>query len=252
MKVASIQLDIAWENKEKNIAKTGYLIKQAKEDQCDLVVIPEMFNTGFSMNVNSTAEQVGGKTTQQLCELAKQYDINLIAGLVESTDNHHFNVALFISRNGKVNARYIKNHPFSLAGEDKAYVAGDEQVVFDVKGVRASVFICYDLRFPELFRKVAKEVEVIFVIANWPATRQEHWETLLRARAIENQCFVVGVNRIGKDGNGLIYGGGSLVFDPLGEELSKGEMDQEYIVTEIDIKQVASVRRDFPFLQDMR
>ena len=129
---------------------------------------------------------------------------------------------------------------------------GNEQVVFEVDGIKSSIFICYDLRFPELFRKVAKDINVIFVIANWPEVRQPHWESLLQARAIENQCFIVGVNRIGKDGNDLIYGGGSNVFSPLGENLSRGGKNQEYIVTDLDTAEVGAVRERFPFLQDMK
>lgn len=252
MKIASIQLDIVWEDKQANLSKAERLIQQAKKDDCDLVVLPEMFNTGFSMNASSIAESVNGKTTQQLCEIAKQNNINLIAGITESLDDQFLNIAIFITRDGEVNAKYIKNYPYTPSGESKAYSTGNEQVIFDVDGVSSSLFICYDLRFPELFRKVAKQIEIIFIIASWPEIRQDHWESLLKARAIENQCFVVGVNRIGSDANKLAYAGGSHVFDPLGKDLSRGGKNQEYIVTDLDIAEVNKIRRKLPFLEDIK
>lgn len=252
MRVASIQLDIAWEDKEKNLERAERFVGSAKDDNCDVVVFPEMFNVGFSMNVASIAEPRNGLTTRRLCELAKHHDIHLIAGYAEQSGEKGKNVALSIDRNGKVVGRYVKNHPFSFANEHESYVPGNKQAIFEMDGTKCSMFICYDLRFPELFRRVAKEVEIIFVIANWPEARQAHWESLLKARAIENQCFVVGVNRIGKDGNDLVYGGGSHVYHPLGEDLSRGGKGQEYVVTELNIAQTGSVREEFPFLQDMK
>lgn len=252
MKIASIQFDICWEDKKRNFDRASVLVKRAKQDDCDCVVFPEMFNSGFSMNSERIAEPANTETSLFLCRLAEQYSINLIAGFSEKTNDHAENIAVFIDRKGKMNARYIKNYPYSYVKENKYYSCGDQQVVFDLEDSKASMFICYDLRFPELFRKVAKDVEIIFVIANWPVTRQVHWEVLLRARAIENQCFVVGVNRIGSDGNGLKYDGGSHVFGPSGEDLSRGEEHQEYIITQIDITQVKRIRSDFPFLKDIK
>ncbi len=252
MKIASIQLNISWENKQENLIKAERFIETAKNDNCDLIVFPEMFNTGFSMDVGKIAEQPNSDTTRALCELAKKYRINLIAGYAEKDNSKGKNVALIIGREGNVNARYVKNHPFSFAKEHESFLPGNEQVVFEVDGIKSSIFICYDLRFPELFRKVAKDIKIIFVIANWPEVRQPHWEALLQARAIENQCFIIGVNRIGKDGNDLVYGGGSNVFSPLGINLSRGGKNQEYIVTDLDISEVGAVRERFPFLQDMK
>lgn len=252
MKIASIQFNICWEDKKKNFERASRLIERAKQDDCDCVVFPEMFNSGFSMNLDVIAEPENTQTSLFLCGLAKQYSINIIAGFAEKTDDGAENIAVFIDRQGNRNARYIKNYPYSYAGEDKLYLSGDQQVVFGFEDSKASLFICYDLRFPELFRKVAKEVDIVFVIANWPVTRQEHWETLLKARAIENQCFMVGVNRIGSDGNGLKYGGGSHVYGPSGEDLSRGGKHQEYIITQIDLAQAKRTRSDFPFLKDIK
>ena len=211
-----------------------------------------MFNTGFSMNAEAITEPTNTKTSHFLCQLAKTHQINLIAGFVEKIEDENENIAVFINRNGQIKSRYVKNYPYSCAGEDKVYASGDQQVIFEFENHPASIFICYDLRFPELFRKVAKQVEVIFVIASWPKARQEHWEVLLKARAIENQCFVVGVNRIGRDGNDLEYGGGSHVYSPSGEALSRGDKNQEYIVTEIDFYEVEKTRKMLPFLDDIK
>jgi predicted amidohydrolase len=253
MKIASIQLNIEWENKARNLTRAERFIDVAKKDGCDLIVFPEMFNTGFSMNVKDICDPPDSPTVQSLSKLAKTYCINVIAGYAERAEEEKGkNVALVIDKKGEIKAKYVKNHPFSFENEHEYFVPGSEQVLFNIEGAKCSIFICYDLRFPELFRKVAKEVDIIFVIANWPETRQEHWESLLKARAIENQCFIVGVNRIGMDGNELVYGGGSHVYNPLGQDLSCGGKAQEYIVTDININEVREVREKFPFLQDMK
>ncbi len=252
MKIASIQLNIVWEDKQRNFERVNEFAIQAKKDGCELIVFPEMFSSGFSMNADSIAEDAGTETTQFLSELANKNQINIIAGFVEKNSDLNENVAVYVNRQGSIKARYVKNYPFTKAGEDRFYASGNEQVVFDFADHSAGLFICYDLRFPELFRKVAKRAEIVFVIANWPVTRQMHWEALLKARAIENQCYVVGVNRIGQDGNGLEYGGGSHVYSPSGEDLSRGDKNQEYIVTEIDLSLVNKLRKEFPFLDDMK
>jgi predicted amidohydrolase len=186
--------------------------------------------------------------------LARQYKINLIAGFsAKSPDNEKAeNIAVVYDRKGELIARYTKLHPFSFAKEDQYYIAGNNTVLFNIDGMPASVFICYDLRFPEVFRSVAKEVQAIFVIANWPAARKEHWETLLKARAIENQCFVIGVNRTGKDGNGLCYSGDSCIFDPSGNKICSGGENDEFLIGEFNPHDVIETRSKFPFLEDMR
>lgn len=252
MKLASIQLDIQWHDKTANLEKAAFYVEKAMLDGCELIVFPEMFNTGFSMDTKSTLEKQEGHSSRVLCELARQFEINIIAGITQEKLGKGENVALFINKKGKIVSRYVKNYPFKLAGEHKHYSEGNEQVLFDLGSYRASLFICYDLRFPELFRKVAKDVDMIFIIASWPIARQNHWEVLLQARAIENQCFVVGVNRIGSDGNGLEYGGGSHVFSPAGVDLSSGTALQEYIVTEVILDETKKLRQSFPYLEDIK
>ena len=252
MKIASIQLNIVWENPLENLKRAEKFIEKAKFEDCDLVVFPEMFNSGFSMNADVIAEPIDGKTCQLLSKLANKHQVNIIAGMVQKQNNEFSNISVMFDRKGKLKARYVKNYPYSNADEDKYYIAGDKPEVFEIDGIKSSVFICYDLRFPELFRKVAKQVELIFVIASWPETRQDHWQTLLKSRAIENQCFVAGVNRIGTDGNQLNYIGGSQVYDPMGVNLSTAGKNDEYTVTTINVSEVKKVRTALPFLNDIK
>lgn len=256
MKVASIQLNSVWEDPKYNLERVEQFVHKAQNDGCDVVILPEMFSSGFSMNAKKIAEQANGSSCQMLCQLAQEHHINLIAGLVEKIDDEdndvYQNVAVMIDRNGQIIARYIKNYPFSNAGEHLYYQAGNETVVYEIDGVKASTFICYDLRFPELFRQVAQQVEMMVVIASWPAARLDHWLSLLKARAIENQCFVVGVNRIGRDGNDLDYTGGSQVVDPFGHIISLADEKTEYQMTELNISKVKKIREQLPFLQDMK
>lgn len=254
MKIALIQLNIAWESKETNYKRAESFAKKAAEEKCDVIVFPEMFNTGFSMNVPAIAEDENGQTNSVLSEIAKRYGLYLIAGfpVKEHDKEKGRNIAVVYDRRGIRIAAYTKIHPFSFSGEDKYYIAGNDTVIFDIDGIPSSIFICYDLRFPEVFRKVAKNVQAIFVIANWPSSRKDHWEILLKARAIENQCFVIGVNRTGTDGNGIHYSGASHIFDPSGNGILFGNDKEEFLSGEINPSEVAEVRSKFPFLKDMR
>ena len=254
MKIALIQLDIAWESKKANYERAKSFVKRASEEKCDVVVFPEMFNTGFSMNISAIAENDDGETNSVLSEIAKKYDIYLIAGfpVKEQDEEKGRNIAVVYDRRGIRIAAYTKIHPFSFSGEDKYYIAGNDTIIFNIDGIPCSIFICYDLRFPEVFRKVAQDVHAVFVIANWPASRKDHWETLLKARAIENQCFVIGVNRTGTDGNGITYPGASHIFDPLGNDILCGGEKEEFLTGNTNPAEVAEVRSRFPFLKDMR
>lgn len=251
MKIMSVQLDIAWQDSAQNLLSLREYLQQVEPGQVDVVVVPELFHCGFSMQVDQVSQSKGGEVYTALSDLARQYGVYLVAGFAERVSSTQArNCALVFDQNGNEQACYVKNRTFNFAGEGDYYQAGSEQVEFEIKGTSCSVFICYDLRFPELFRQVVPQAEMIFVIANWPESRQSHWEVLLRARAIENQCFVVGVNRIGKDGNGLRYAGGSMVVDPAGEILSYAASDQVSQLTEISETNVKQVRRRYPFLQD--
>lgn len=254
MKIALVQLNIEWEMKKVNYRNAEKYAEKASQEGCDIVVFPEMFTTGFSMNASSIAEDVHGETSSVLSVMAQKYNINIIAGYaVKSSDQDKAqNMAVAYNREGGLIAKYAKMHPFSYAKEDQHYAAGGKPVIFNIEGVSSSIFICYDLRFPEVFRSIAKAVQTIFVIANWPSTRKAHWEVLLRARAIENQCFVIGVNRTGKDANGIHYSGNSCIYDPSGNKICSGNKTDKFIVGEINPCNVLETRTAFPFLKDMQ
>lgn len=254
MKIALIQLDIAWESKKANYARAEHFFRKAARESCDVIVFPEMFNTGFSMNMPVVAEEEDGETSRFLSASAKQYGLFVLAGfaIIQPGQKKASNLAVAFDRSGSVIARYSKIHPFSFAKEDRHFSAGTARVIFPIEGVQVSVFICYDLRFPEIFRDIAREVQAVFVIANWPGSRKDHWETLLKARAIENQCFVIGVNRTGKDGNAISYPGASHVFNPLGKDICSGGPRKQFLTCEIDPEEAVKTREEFPFLTDMR
>lgn len=245
MKVALIQLNIVFETKKTNYKKTMFFIKKAASLNCDAAVLPEMFDTGFSMNVSAVADN--GETDLLLSEMAKKYGIYIIAGFAarDHESGKYKNIAGIYNREGIRIASYAKMHPFPLVDEGRYYTAGKSPVIFDIDGMKSSVFICYDLRFPEVFRRVAKQVQSIFVIANWPSSRKDHWETLLKARAIENQCFVIGVNRIGADADNT-YSGSSVIYNPFGNVVCSGNDTDELITGEIDPSEVFRIRSEFP------
>ncbi|MDA3807414.1 MAG: hypothetical protein PF440_05790 [Thiomicrorhabdus sp.] len=259
MKIASLQWSGVWEESSSNIdslrSQLIDIIGQGPQAQkIDIVVLPELFHTGFSMHPERFTS-AANELLSNLAKLAGEFGIYLMAGVAEAEVDEeaviYRNSGWVFTPSGQRSARYIKQMPFSYANEQAIYPPGNQPSLFELNGVTCSLFICYDLRFPELFRKVAGEAEVIFVIANWPESRQSHWETLLTARAIENQCFIVGVNRVGRDGNDLNDCGGSMVISPLGEVLSYGKANDEVIITDIETSQVQQVRTQFPFLQDM-
>ncbi|QKI89649.1 nitrilase-related carbon-nitrogen hydrolase [Thiomicrorhabdus xiamenensis] len=233
------------------------------EDVCQLLLLPEMFASGFSMQPEKFAESPHGEVSQALSALAVEYHLNILAGVAQSDEpgqgrREFYNRALYLTQAGKLKQAYSKQRLFSYAGENRIYKAGDSNRVFHIacaeQSLRAAVFICYDLRFPELFRQLAREVEIVFVLANWPSSRQTHWRTLLKARAIENQCFVVGVNRVGEDENTLHYAGGSVIFNANGDCLLDCQQQpwNDFSISMVELqRQVAHQRSEFSFLEDL-
>ncbi|WP_051144984.1 nitrilase-related carbon-nitrogen hydrolase [Thiomicrorhabdus sp. Kp2] len=262
MNIVALQWDSIWLDSTANLmeleAKIATLFQS--NEKIDLLILPELFHGGFSMQPESFAESVDGEVTQTLAGLAKKYAVVIVAGVGQKQVRTNcygqqalfYNRALAFNSDGQQIAAYTKQKLFSYANEQQTYIAGHQPKMVDINGSPFALFICYDLRFPELFRQVAQQVKGMIVIANWPDSRQNHWETLLKARAIENQCFVIGVNRIGQDGNGLNYLGGSMVVSPLGEVLAYGNSEQECITATIELEQVEKVRKQFPFLEDMQ
>jgi omega-amidase len=253
MKIIGCQLDIRWENKEANHANVRRLLQEASPSPGSLIVLPEMFATGFSMNVDAVTDDRDRTTQIFLARLAAGYKAYVLAGVVtRCEDGRGLNQAVIYKPTGRELARYSKLHPFSYAGETDYYAPGTWIATFACNSFRIAPFICYDLRFPEAFRAATRQgVQVLVVIANWPAARESHWTSLLKARAIENQSYVIGVNRCGKDPNHA-YSGRSRIIDPRGKILKDAGSAEGCIEAQVDLQDLLSYRRDFPALKDMR
>jgi omega-amidase len=253
MKVYCCQTDIVWEDKSRNFDAARKLIDSARPEPRSLVLLPEMFATGFSMNVPGIAEATKSETADFLSRTASEFSVYLMGGIVTTAaDNRGLNQAVIFNPVGKEIARYSKIQPFSLGGEAKAYAAGDDIVIFDWEGVKVAPFVCYDLRFPEGFRRaVRKGAEMFAVIANWPVMRIGHWVTLLQARAIENLAFVAGTNRCGTDPK-LQYNGRSLIVNEHGSVLADAGDGAKVISADVNPTAIRQWRTDFPALSDMR
>ncbi len=250
MKTAALQLDIVWEDRSANYETIRGYAQKARDAGAELLILPEMFATGFSFNTSYTAESKEGETASFIRSLAQEYKMTVVGGYVQlQPGGPPHNVALACDKEGNDLGCYSKIHVFSYSGEDKVHGKGYEPVFFDVAGVSTTCFICYDLRFPELFRKVVDNVHLIVVIASWPAQRQAHWDILLKARAVENQCYIIGVNRVGK-GGGLDYTGGSVIIDPLGSIISNSGGREALIHADVNPSYVNEIRTSFPFLED--
>ena len=234
MKTALVSLNLIWENKEENLNLCKQYIKNSSNKSVDLIIFPEMTLTGFSNNVALTAENYeNSESINAFSLLAKKFNIGIVFGVVIESDNKGLNQAIFIDKNGEIIGEYSKVHPFSFAGEDKCFDAGSNLCVIKFMGMNIGLTICYDLRFPELYSGLATKCDLIVNIANWPSKRIEHWNSLLKARAIENQLFIAGVNRIGTDGIGLEYTESSKLFNANGEQLNF-EQTNDMKIYEID------------------
>ena len=251
MKVVCAQTDIVWEDKAANFAHVRALLDKAEMVPGSLIVLPEMFATGFSMNSKATVDN--GETCAFLVDLAKRHRSSVMGGLVErGRVKAGRNTLLAVDAHGKILSRYCKMFPFRLGGERDAHDLGEEVVTFTLEVMTVAPFICYDLRFPEIFRTAsAKGAELMVVIANWPSKRVDHWVTLLRARAIENLTYVIGVNRSGKDPFHE-YPGRTLIIDPHGRIMADAGANESVITADIDPEVVRNWRKEFPALRDRR
>lgn len=252
MKIALIQHDIAWADREANFAHLRPLIAEAATHGARLIVLTEMFSTGFVVDRADIGEPEGGPSSTFLSDLARQHQVWLGGSCPEvvADDPRPFNSFVLAGPDGSIH-RYRKIHRFSFGGEDRHFRAGSEHVCVVVDDVRVTMFVCFDLRFADEFWVRAHDTDLYVVPANWPASRRQHWMTLLRARAIENQAYVAGCNRVGT-GDGLDYSGDSRVFDPLGEPLAEGDATEQILYAEIDPDRVRHTRSHFPFLNERR
>ena len=250
LKISLLQIDQAWENPSANLDRYGELMSGC---QTDLFVLPEMFQTGFSMDT-SFAEDMGGPSMKWLKEKSKEHQAAIYTSLMISENENYYNRGVFVEPNGTVNY-YDKRKTFGMAKEDEYFEAGKDEVVVNYKDWKFQLQICYDLRFPEIVRNKVHEgavnYDVSLYVANWPEKRIEHWDSLLRARAIENQSFVIAVNRVGVDGNNFSYVGHSQAIDPAGKFLLK-PFNQDGINSVVMRRgEIRSIREMLPFLKDM-
>lgn len=259
MRVAVVQHDPVWEDAAATRAALDPVVAAAVAGGARLVVLPEMFAVGFSMRTDVTAEPEDGPTATWLRDTARTHGVWLLGTLPERRpdDERPRNSCHVVDPDGTLVARYDKVHRFGYAGEDE-HVApqqlppGGGTVTVDVEGLRVTPIICYDLRFADLTWAAAQDTDCYVVPASWPAPRREHWRTLLRARAVENQAWVVGANRVGADGNGLEHAGDSVVVDPLGRVHAEAAHAPTTLHADVDPATVAEVRGQLPFLRDRR
>lgn len=246
MKVALVQSDISWENPKENRRHFDMLIDSIATN-VDLIVLPEMFSTGFTMNPSNVVEPMNGETVLWMKTVAMKNECAVTGSIAVCQQEKFYNRLIFVFPNGEVSF-YDKRHLFSLAGEDKVYTKGIDRIIINFKGFKICPQICYDLRFP-VFSRNTVDYDLLLYVANWPDLRIDAWDILLRARAVENQCFVIGVNRIGKD-NKNQYNGHSQAIDFLGNYLLKPVEREAALVVELHKNQLVSFREQFNFLSD--
>lgn len=244
-------MDIVWEDKERNLVKVERFVKEAADGKVELLLFPEMTLTGFSMNTAETAEE-GRESVKSISELAARFNVNIGFGWAESVSGgmarNHYTV---VSSAGDELSDYVKIHPFSYGEENRYFTPGDKIRVFSTGVFEISTFICYDLRFPEIFQAASSKAGLIIVAANWPAARKEHWRVLLQARAVENQAFIAGVNCVGDKG-GQYYSGNTMLLDPQGNILKELDGVEDMIEAEIDMDAVKRYRETFPQKKDRK
>jgi omega-amidase len=246
-----IQSQLHWENKGANLAMFEEKIMGIR-GHTEIVVLPEMFSTGFSMQPKKLAESMSGETVNWMKRIAATKKIILTGSLIIEEDGQYFNRLLWVLPDGHL-GYYDKRHRFAFAGEDHEYTAGHKRLIAQVKGWKINLQVCYDLRFPVWARQHSGETpeyDVLLYVANWPERRNHAWKTLLTARAIENQCYVVGLNRVGDDGNGIHHSGDSMVIDPLGVTLYHKEEAEDVYTIILQKDALQTVREKFPFWKD--
>lgn len=254
LKVTLIQTNLHWENVEDNLRMFDEKINSIKE-RTEVVVLPEMFSTGFSMAPERLAQTMDGSAVQWMKQKAAEKNIIITGSLIIEEDGQYWNRLIWMQPNG-VFGTYNKRHLFGFGGEHEHYQAGDKRLIASVKGWKVCLTVCYDLRFPVWSRNAispetdAPAYDVLINVANWPERRSTPWKTLIHARAIENQCYAIGVNRVGNDGNNIYHSGDSSLIDPLGEIIYRKSHDEDIFTTTLERARLDEVRKNFPFLKD--
>jgi predicted amidohydrolase len=247
LKITFVQPDIIWEDRDSNLKhlENSYF---SDLESTHILILPEMFNTGFSMNANNISESMNGPTVNWLLLWAQKLNCTIVGSIAVKDGGNYFNRLIWCEPNGEL-FLYDKKHLFTLSSEDEYYTSGKKRLVINKESWKILPLICYDLRFPEWSRNT-EEFDMLIYIASWPDTRIDHWDTLLKARAIENQCYVVGVNRVGVDGNGLAYNGHSVVIDYSGQILAKAGDSEELYTSELSKASLVKYRKALNFLKD--
>jgi predicted amidohydrolase len=247
LNIILVQSNLFWENTEKNISHFSALISDITE--VDIILLPEMFNTAFCPTSNHLVETMNGKTVSWMKKISKQKKCAIAGSLMIREENKVYNRLIWISKNGEIST-YDKRHLFSLIKENEFLSKGNERLIIKIDGWKICPLICYDLRFP-VFSRNDVDFDILIYLANWPNKRIDAWNTLLKARAIENQCYTIGVNRIGKDGNGVLFNGHSKVVNAFGKELfSTIENKEDVLQIAISLDDLKLKRRQMNFLQD--
>jgi omega-amidase len=252
LSITIIQTSLSWEDKKANLQMLEEKIK-AIGKKTEVIILPEMFSTGFSLQPHLFAETMDGNTIQWMKRISAEKKIILTGSLIIKEGNQYYNRLIWMLPNGQYGV-YDKRHLFAFAGEDAHYSAGNKRLIASVKGWRINLQVCYDLRFPVWARQQSQaeepEYDIMIYVANWPERRSHAWKTLLQARAIENQCYVMGVNRVGNDGNGIYHSGDSMVVDPLGEILYHQKDIEDVKTITVEKEALNTIREKFPFWKD--
>jgi predicted amidohydrolase len=247
LNIGLLQSDIVWENKRSNLEFIYKQFDDVKKDDLDIIILPEMFNSGFSMNTQ-LSETMDGESIMLLKSIAKEKNCAITGSLIIEENGKYYNRLVFVQPNEEVNF-YDKRHLFSLVGEDKHLASGKQKLTLTYKGWKLSFYICYDLRFP-VWCNNEDQADLIILVANWPAKRIHHWDVLLRARAIENQCYVAATNRVGFDGDNNLHNGHSAIYDFKGDLLTDISESATLIIQKIKIESLKKHKERYPFLKD--
>jgi len=249
LKITIFQAYLFWENIDKNLQNLALRLSMGVKEKTDLIVLPEMFNTGFSMNAEALAEEMDGKTMTWMANAAQKYDCAITGSLIIRENSKYYNRMIWMLPSGEYQY-YDKWHLFGMGQEDKTYASGSEKVIVELKGWKIRLAICYDLRFPVFLRNEENGYDILLIIASWPDQRISHWKALIPARAIENQSYVIAANRVGHDGNEVYHSGHSMCIDAYGNTVYYKPEDEDLYTFSINYEDLEKIRRGFPFLKD--
>lgn len=249
LKITTFQGYLFWENIDKNLQNIGLRLSGGIREKTDLIILPEMFNTGFSMNAAQLAESMGGKTMDWMHQTAIKHNCEITGSLIIKETGKYYNRLIWMRPDGTYQ-HYDKKHLFTLAKEDEVYTPGNKRIMVELKGWKICPAICYDLRFPVWLRNTDELYDLLVIVANWPEKRAAHWRALLAARAIENQAYVIGLNRVGHDGNEVYHSGDSSCIDPNGNTVYYKRDEEDVYTFSIIGDEVNKTRTALPFLND--